>query len=645
MGKKNTKIAKTTASTKHKTIKLQQQPYDYRVQNFLLVWLDGKIDEINNKDCLNTINKLREVVNTVNTFTDMGKCINFIAETKEEKIFIISSGTFGQTIVPIIHEMPQISNMYIFCGNKCHHEQWVKQWPKVKGVFTDIIPICEALKHAGEECVQNTITMSFITPTIDSTGQNLDQLDPPFMYTQILKELFLTIEFDQQNLNDFISYCREEFAGKDKELENVDKLEREYYAHTPIWWYTFGCFLYGMLNRALRNMEVDLIVNMGFFIRDLHNHLAQLHLQQYSEHTESDTFTVYRGQGLPQTNFDRILKTTGGLLAFNNFLSTSMDREVSLNFARKTVFDTDLVGILFVMKIDPSISSTCFANVTDVSRYQHEKEILFSMNSIFRIGQTTQIDANTRLWQVQLTLTSDNDPQLYALTECIRQEIFPNEKGWYRLAYLLIKLGQFDKAEQVCEVMLDQTSDDREKANIYDQLGWIKDHQKEYAEAITFYERSNEILRETLPPTHADLATSYNNIGFMYDKMGEYPKALSSHEKALEIYEKTLSSDHPDLATSYTCHGSVYQKMGQYSKALSFYEKTLAIRQKTLHPHHPDLAISYSYMGNVYYMMRDYKIALSFDERALYIGQHSLPANHPNLQLYKRNVERLQQKL
>ena len=39
---------------------------------------------------------------------------------------------------------------------------------------------------------------------------------------------------------------------------------------------------------------------------------------------------------------------------------------------------------------------------------------------------------------------------------------------------LLIKLGQFDKAEQVCDILLDQTTDEREKGNIYHMLGMIK---------------------------------------------------------------------------------------------------------------------------------------------------------------------------
>ncbi len=32
--------------------------------------------------------------------------------------------------------------------NKTQFEQWAKNWPKVKGIFTEISLICEALKQA-----------------------------------------------------------------------------------------------------------------------------------------------------------------------------------------------------------------------------------------------------------------------------------------------------------------------------------------------------------------------------------------------------------------------------------------------------------------------------------------------------------------
>jgi hypothetical protein len=291
---------------------------DRIIQNFRLVWLDSSFDEMNTDDSINNITKLRQVVNTVKTFKDVTACIDFMTHVKDEKILMICSGEFGQTIIPLVHDMVQINCVYIFCKHKARHEQWAKEWPKVKGIHTDITSICEALKQAAQDYDYNSVSISFVNTTDEALEENLDTLNCSFMYTQILKEILLTIDFEQSHINEFLTYCRELFTGNRAELKNVAKIEKEYRRHQPIWWYTYNCFLYSMLNRALRLMEVDLIIQLGFFIRDLHNHIDALHSEQYGAYQHSDSFTVYRGQGLSQTDFEKLKQTQGGLLAFNN---------------------------------------------------------------------------------------------------------------------------------------------------------------------------------------------------------------------------------------------------------------------------------------------------------------------------------------
>jgi hypothetical protein len=103
-------------------------------------------------------------------------------------------------------------------------------------------------------------------------------------------------------------------------------------------------------------------------------------------------------------------KIQGGFLLFNNFLSTRKHGDVSLRFAERNTATANLVGVLFFMKIDLSKSINPFVDVQNVSYYQREEEILFSMHFIFCIGKMKLMDGNNRLWQVDLTLTSDNDP-------------------------------------------------------------------------------------------------------------------------------------------------------------------------------------------------------------------------------------------
>jgi hypothetical protein len=190
------------------------------VQNVLLIWLDKNIDD-NSADCRNTITQLRRAVNTIKKYTDGEECIQFLETINNEKVCMIISGALGQHIVPRVHSMSQVDSIFIFCGNKKYHEQWTKEWSKIKGVFTEIASICEALKQAAQQCEHNAISISFMATSGDISKKNLDQLDPSFMYTQLLKEILLVIKFEQKHFTQFIEYCRDILAENPAELKNV----------------------------------------------------------------------------------------------------------------------------------------------------------------------------------------------------------------------------------------------------------------------------------------------------------------------------------------------------------------------------------------------------------------------------------------
>ncbi|CAF3615827.1 unnamed protein product, partial [Adineta steineri] len=448
----------------------------------------------------------------------------------------------------------------------------------------------------------------------------------------------LTINFEDKHIREFITYCREVFVENEYELQNIEKLERDYHDQTPIWWYTYQYFLYSMLNQALRLMNVDIIVRMGFFINDLHRDIQRLHSEQFDGQQSDKTFTVYRGQCLSKEAFIEMTNTKGGLLSFNNFLSTSKNRDVSLLFTPQAATNPDLVGVLFVISINPTDSATPFACVSDVSNFHTEDEVLFSMHTVFRIGDIQPMDENKHLYEVNLILTNDNDQDLRTLTDQIRQETFPDEEEWYRLGLLLIKMGQFTKAQEVYEVLLHETTNESDKASIHYQLGRIKDNQGEYPEALSSHKAALTVRQQSLPSNHPELGDSYHNMGNVYYSMGDYPKALSYYEKALAIRQQSLPTNHPDSGHSYSNIGLVHYSMGDYPKALSSHEKALAIKQQSLPSNHPELGDSYNNIGLVHYSMGDYPKALSYYEKALAIKQQSLPPNHPDLASSYNNI-------
>ena len=64
--------------------------------------------------------------------------------------------------------------------------------------------------------------------------------------------------------------CRKKYADNSTQMKIIDEFEERYDQPSPIWWYTRECFLYWMLNTALRTHDTETILSMSCFLRDLH---------------------------------------------------------------------------------------------------------------------------------------------------------------------------------------------------------------------------------------------------------------------------------------------------------------------------------------------------------------------------------------
>lgn len=162
----------------------------------------------------------------------------------------------------------------------------------MKGMNTEIKSITESFQQAMQQYNQDSIAISFVMIDENNSIQDLNQLEPTFMYTQVFKEILLEMNNDQLSMKDMILFWRKYYIGNNSKHNDIDELERDYRPQSSIWWYTRDTFIYEILNRALRLMEADSIVNMGFFIRHLHHQIEVLHREQVHDHHEQP-FIVY----------------------------------------------------------------------------------------------------------------------------------------------------------------------------------------------------------------------------------------------------------------------------------------------------------------------------------------------------------------
>src|SRR5688572_17749205 len=100
------------------------------LEKFTLIWLDAAINGNENRQ---TQNDLQKLTDQFKIFDDIEKCELYIHSLAiDERIVFIVSGQLGREIVPRIHEIKQISSIYIYCFNKTANKEWTKYYSKIK---------------------------------------------------------------------------------------------------------------------------------------------------------------------------------------------------------------------------------------------------------------------------------------------------------------------------------------------------------------------------------------------------------------------------------------------------------------------------------------------------------------------------------
>ncbi|CAF2667815.1 unnamed protein product [Rotaria sp. Silwood2] len=183
------------------------------VQNFLLIWLDAKVDE-SSEGYSNSIKHLQRTVNIIETFQDTEECVDYISKIQNATAFLIISDDLCETVVPRIHDMTQLYSIYVFCRKQSTYEEWATDWSKVKGIFTDIISICNSLRQSAQQCDEDSVVISAVP--------SLNQIEPSFMYTQLFKEIILEIDFDEnKEINALAEYALSKSLGRKQQAHSV----------------------------------------------------------------------------------------------------------------------------------------------------------------------------------------------------------------------------------------------------------------------------------------------------------------------------------------------------------------------------------------------------------------------------------------
>jgi tetratricopeptide (TPR) repeat protein len=551
------------------------------VENVVLIWLDSNIKDKSNER-RESIGSLQRLVNTIILLSDEIEYAELIAQIKDEKLFVIISGALGEQFAPIMEKTRQIHSIYVYCSQRAYHDKWVKDFQKVKGAFTCIKPICDALRRDIRQANNDLIPISILSST------NLNELDQSFICSLILKDVLINNEVNPQVATEFIRFCRKHYKNNSYESNIIDEYRKKDKELSPIKWYTRECFMYSMLNRALRLYDMEILTQITFFVRDLHQQINQIHAKSNEQQQQ---MIVYHGQGLVKDQFSSLQKSVDSLISFNTFLITTIDKEVSLNYAQQYRKDFNLIGIIFKIEIDRTRSSYPFTMLGQLDYHNDtDRHVLFSLNAIFQMKSMNKLEDG--LWQVDLILAEDDNEKIKTVNKWMKTELGDLD-GFFRLGKVMINMGERDKSEKLYKMLLKHTPEENAEqlAYIHRKLGHIYSEKNELNMAFDHFDKALKNLWDAVSLDHhaqqpdpSRIACCLFHIAFIFREQGKHSEISENLEKVLMTYQGNFSSTDDLLAGIYHHLSIELENSSEYNLAIKHAVEASEIAARTFKP-------------------------------------------------------------
>ncbi len=510
----------------------------------------------------------------------------------------------------------------------------------MNGVFVERDKLVAQISkdQAGRNKVEDGASISVIS----AGSQSLQARNAIFMWFQLFIEVLLRMHHKSTDRKELMDICKKNYKGNREEMKVIDEFEKNYKPENAIWWYTRESCFYRMMNKALRVQDFDMLFALRFFITDIAKQLKSEYEKFIRTSDTRNIIRVYRGQVIASSELELMKRSIGDFLSMNSFLSTSRNRSTALHFSRLTPVTNGTERIIFQIEINPRSQTKAFSDVTKISYFENEDEVLIMLGALFRIDKVIE-DKKDRVWIADVSLASEDDYHLKDMFFYMKKTI-GDDTDLDSLGKILIEMGEYEQAQKCYRRMLDVGKLFVGNA----ELGLGKAHLycKEDDESIEHLGEAMRIRQLALGPDHADIGECYNYIGAVHWYLRkDYDQALSDLKKAVKIQEQTLSADSVIVAKTYNNLATIYGFMEKFDLALDYYNKALNIRQNVLPSNHPDIGGLYHNLGWIHDRNQNYSKALEYFQKSLEITQQTLPPEHPELIRTKNNIQKLQDKM
>ncbi|CAF3343040.1 unnamed protein product [Rotaria sp. Silwood2] len=380
-----------------------------------IIWCDKKIrDDENQRSFEKLKNSLSKEQYQIVQCDTNEQSIKFTKSNIQNNLILIASGSAGHEIVSKVGYYFHIKGIIIFCSAIEYHRTWAKQYKKVLLVtnqFSQVIQKINDIERGEIYFLNFGFSYEDITLKLSNFDYYLSTEQDGFIIQQF-SDINLSIDHHKEIMNELhnllvskkvypndipyhfqlqnLMQCTEKFVEVLKDNQPEKNIIRLYTTSIPSY--------YKIINDILNLLDEQLIVLIQDYIKALRYSLL-IYSDKSNKMLCSKDVKLYRGIDLARENsFQEFLRkfNVNDTIVFPAFLSTTLTREVAMNFAGEK-------GVLLSISVDCRKSNKP-RSISDVSQFANEDEVLLNCFSLLTVKKINKITDDLMLYECTLEL-------------------------------------------------------------------------------------------------------------------------------------------------------------------------------------------------------------------------------------------------
>ena len=287
-------------------------------KNYVIVLLDIHSDD----QCLRET--LKRIPNCdYNRAITVNHCLDLVKSDvmKDALLILIISKRFVSFVQQsLLRTLPKPSYIYLFDEVRYTDDVWSDQ--RYRGSFGCVQLLNDKIKLDID-------AMRHRRDVLSSGFEFVTENSAEFLWNRFLVNILHHLKNTDTAKREIVHLMRLHSQENEHQLRSIDRFVTEYRADQVIRWYTEDNSVHFLLNRSLRDGDINEIFSWRVIIQDLHEQLRTLRSTQH----ENGSLTVYRGQQMDIDRLNGLRQSIGKLICMDSFVSTTRNREIALIFA------------------------------------------------------------------------------------------------------------------------------------------------------------------------------------------------------------------------------------------------------------------------------------------------------------------------